>query len=352
MGQADGSFYATPEFVYFGPRTNEKTKKVTTADVNGDGLSDVIIANNNWDSGGNNTGGLALILGRSNSANPNHKTEVICEAEFIFNGFRANDNFAHSLTGVGDINDDGCEEFAAGAKESDQQANNGGEIRIFWGFGKAGCPSDITITSLASGVGTSRGGSALAGGHDIDGDNIPDIAVGGEDFETADGTDTGIVWLISGDFLRGLASQNEAETTSAPVFHSFGPALTDPQLRIVGTDLEERFGASLIMVPNLESDGRAGILVGHPGSWELDYANAGGASLYRFELNQPGPSGKFSNAPYLRLSGETSSWGSELGLALSAMNHTTGALITVGGYWGLGTGVDQGSAYVIPVTLP
>jgi len=89
--------------------------------------------------------------------------------------------------------------------------------------------------------------------------------------------------------------------------------------------------------------------VGHPGSWEQGYPDAGGASLYRFTLAAGGAPTGFGASPFLTLSGETTSWSSELGTEVAALAHPGGPLLAIGGLWGQGAGLDQGSAYVLSV---
>ena len=92
-----------------------------------------------------------------------------------------------------------------------------------------------------------------------------------------------------------------------------------------------------------------GVLVGHPGSWEQGYPDAGCASLYRFTLAEGGAPTGFGASPFLTLSGETPSWSSELGTEVAALAHPGGPLLAIGGLWGQGAGLDQGSAYVLSV---
>ena len=119
----------------------------------------------------NNAGGVAFISGRPKR--DSGKTIVISEDLFI-RGRRSND---YRLGFSGDLNGDGCDEIAverlANVGRSDQ-----GIVRIIFGFGGPGCPSDPEMVALASGVTNSRAGYALSGGMDVDGDMIPDLVVG------------------------------------------------------------------------------------------------------------------------------------------------------------------------------
>ena len=345
-GKADGEFTATPGFVYFPSEKNDELRRVASADVNGDGLSDVLLGSTEWDGAQGNTGGVRVVFGRAGAVGIGTRTEVICDADFTFHGSNKDDKLGESLTSAGDLNGDGCDEFAAGSELSDRGNRNQGEVRIFWGAGGVGCPSAVKVTSLLSGDKDSKAGAALAGGHDVDGDSIPDLVVGGDEHLLDDGTKAGAVWLLSGSYLAGLPSQSANGAQSAPTFEGFGDAAGSARLRLEGQTLMERFGASLFLVPNLESDGRAGVLVGRPGAREMGYPNAGGAWLYRYTLPQGADPGGFAAEPALKLTGEVTGWETELGSALSAASTGAGNLLMVGGYWGKGAGVDAGSAYV------
>ena len=79
---------------------------------------------------------------------------------------------------LADLDGDGCDEVAVGAPEEANTHPAQGVIRIMWGAGGLGCPASVEVTLLALEGADTRAGVALAGGGDVDGDGIGDLAVG------------------------------------------------------------------------------------------------------------------------------------------------------------------------------
>jgi hypothetical protein len=132
----------------------------SAGDVNGDGYDDLLIGASGYDV--NNGGSVYLYSG---------KTGALLGA--IYNPGLAGDNFGCSVSGAGDLNGDGKDDFIVGARYNDAGGSNAGRVYLF--SGATGFPLLCTLTGEAIG---DYFGWSVAGGGDVDRNGIPDIVVG------------------------------------------------------------------------------------------------------------------------------------------------------------------------------
>ena len=104
-------------------------------DINGDGFSDFVAGGPDWDRQGANTaGGFSVVLGRPKDSSG--KPNIICANALDFVGLAASDYLVHGgLTSLGDVNQDGCDDFAVGARAEDIPTGSQGSARVFFGWG-------------------------------------------------------------------------------------------------------------------------------------------------------------------------------------------------------------------------
>ncbi|MCU0728125.1 MAG: integrin alpha, partial [Planctomycetes bacterium] len=93
------------------------------------------------------------------------------EAELVLTvkGDAASDNMGTSVAWVGDVDADGYNDFAGGARGG---ASNNGSVRVYSG------QDGSTIYTFTGDAWGDRFGRAVSGAGDVDGDGCPDIAVG------------------------------------------------------------------------------------------------------------------------------------------------------------------------------
>ncbi len=263
-----------PTFAIVGADENGRIETVAGGfDFDDDGFDDLVLGSRRLGV----TGGFALVRGRPSDADG---IRVICSAERWL-GVSAGSRLGSSVTAVGDVDGDGCDELAVGADGDQLGQDAQGSVRVMFGYGPR-CPGhrEPEVVTLVSGVSGDQLGLALAGGGDVDGDGVPDLAMSGR---IADGT--GAVWLASGAWL---AAQPRDPAVELPLQETTRVRL-EAATRFSGTLPDRPLGTSLAMVEH-PSQRRALVAVGHPagdvggvlgagGGWLLGYDAAGRPSL-------------------------------------------------------------------------
>jgi hypothetical protein len=246
----EGGFDAEPHFMYFGHQISQLLEFVVSGDFDGDGLADLVVGSRSWDrpgaSTGDNAGGIDVVLGRARQAGG--VTTIACEpAQRVF-GDRASDAFASALATLGDLDGDGCDDFAVGVPGSDIPVTNGGAVEVFLGGGASCAAMALRRFSLVSSAASSNVGSDLHAA-DIDGDGLMELAVAGVTHRVG-GLAAGGVWVVRGATLASLAAgavpvDGMAAAPRTPLFGAGGAS--DVMLEASSTG--ESFGMGLALVP-------------------------------------------------------------------------------------------------------
>jgi hypothetical protein len=211
-----GTPNAGAAFLFFGPLTSERelrfadVKLVGEAaedfagawvsgdlDLDGDGYADVAVGANREHTNGVDAGAVYLVHG------PVSGTESLAHADVKLLGEAAGDKAGLVVDGIGDLDGDGLDELIITAPYADDVERDAGAVYL------------VTAAELEAGtmelgdavqklVGAAPehyvGWSASAAG-DIDGDGLPDVAVGAPG-EAHGGTAAGGVFLLLGESLR------------------------------------------------------------------------------------------------------------------------------------------------------
>lgn len=324
-GKADGTVASEPSFVIFGPETSQLMDSVAgDIDVDGDGRADLILGGYRWDAGGTNAGGHMVIRGRA--ADP-ERIVAICTPSTRMNGDENNGYHGWAVTGIGDLNGDGCDEYAVGSPAADPSGRtNAGEVRVIFPACGAEHPSQ-QIVRLYGNDNNAYGGRALAGGADVDGDGKPDLLVGLPRYRDERG-EIGRVILVTGAYIMDLLENRGRNGLLLSPFSS-------ARLNVDGTSPGEGLGSSVALI---RRDGGGGLAVlGGPQGAIAGRVDTGGALVY-----DVGASG-FATAPRLWVSGETLG-DSNLGAAVAAARAAGGAFLAVGAPYST-AGPSSGRAY-------
>lgn len=238
---------------------------VSSADMNGDGIDDLIIGARNHDPPTRTNGGAVYIFYGNTTRLTG--TPGIGSASVKLLGSAAGEGAGTVVTGVGDLNNDGFDDLAVGCATT----SDGGRGRVYVVYGSASLASgNLTNHTWFVGqtpkVGANEGdqlGVSIAGG-DIDGDGFSDLVLGApyRDRTTAPtAQDAGAVFILYG---------------TASALSAGAKTLTDLHLA-EGSTASGLAGYSLAAGGDTNGDGAAELLIGAPGT----SSNAGATYLYQ-----------------------------------------------------------------------
>jgi len=339
-----------PAFIWFGPTTGAYLQSVAGGDFDfdGDGVDDLIVGQDRL---ANGSGAVHVIYGRSKPASVPTITNL-CEPgdSWSWEGVENGSGLGYSVAPLGDLDDDGCDEFAAGAPGSDLGFSNQGAVYIFFGGGPncTGHPEQRMMV-LSPSHSNNSAGYSLGSGVDVDSDGHPDLAVGSpgmRDFLDRPGG----AWFITSTHLRGLAS-DPGLPVLASVVSDEDDITTEPFT--LGTGIigfhgqvhEAKLGESVALVPPYEPGALGGVIAGAALSNLAGVERSGGARLHLFDPLSF--DGSIEAKPSLVFGGETAASDGLIGQSMSVGVIDGTVYAAVGGYRGDGIGLDTGSLYVV-----
>jgi FG-GAP repeat protein len=202
------------------------------------------------------------------------------------NGTHSGDRFGGALSGAGDVNGDGYQDFLVGAPGARGAAGITGTVSLFLGL--ADSITDVPDLVLEGETGGDEFGFAVARAGDVNGDGYDDFVVGAPSNDGS-GLDAGRVYL----FLGG------------------GTVSPSPVRSWDGDLASSRFGAALAGGFDFNRDGFSDFAAGAPGS-NLGANRAGQVKIYLGASS----SAAIQQPPAFRFAGDQANWA--LGWSLHA----------------------------------
>ncbi|MBI4694392.1 MAG: FG-GAP repeat protein [Gammaproteobacteria bacterium] len=221
-------------------------------DVNGDGLADFGIG---VESG---SGTVHVVYGRAEGFGQTLDLANLDAASGMTITGVAGTRFGAALAAIGDIDGDGCDDFAIGAPEARVKAAlPSGEVDVV--FGARDLPGRLTAGELQGVHGfrllgdgaATHAGAALASAGDYNGDGYADLLIGAPGSTSAD---TGRAYVVFGH-AGGYPSTLELAQLASGI----------EGLTIHGNTPGSRLGASVGRAGDIDGDGLPEIVIGAPG---------------------------------------------------------------------------------------
>ncbi|CAB5501617.1 hypothetical protein THERMOT_1455, partial [Bathymodiolus thermophilus thioautotrophic gill symbiont] len=217
----------------------------SAGDVNGDGLSDLIVGAYAADSGQENTGKTFVVFGKKDTNAVNLSSITAGIGGFVINGENAWDFSSYSISLAGDVNGDGLSDLIIGAYGAN--LNNMLNVgRTYVVFGKADNAaidlSDITLGMggfIIDGENSDRSGFSVSSAGDVNGDGLDDLIVGAPKANS-----------VAGKSYVVFGKTNTAAVKLSDVSNGIGSAghaidFQGNQSEYIGTSADELFVAGL-----------------------------------------------------------------------------------------------------------
>ena len=230
----------------------------SAGDINKDGIDDIIVGASTAGVTGTFSGGAYVIYGKTEGLGTIDLSKLTDSQGFALGG-RPYDNVGYSVSGIGDVNGDGIDDFAVAAPGYDFQSPLGASYSMSnagAAFVVYGNKDGLTTFNMSTGMGT-KGftiigpaavvnlGYSVSEAGDVNGDGIADLIVGGQ--KTEDGK--GAAYVIYGK--AGV----HADVALASLTAETG-------FKIVGAAAGDQAGYSVSSAGDVNGDGIDDLLVG------------------------------------------------------------------------------------------
>jgi hypothetical protein len=260
-----------PKFVVCGPPvTNARVGREVAGgfDLNADGYDDLLLSNWDWNS---QRGQVWYVLGHP-ATDPYALTCMSESVHLLGTGVTTSDFLGWGIGGA-DLNGDGCDDAVASAYNDDAPGKaNSGAVHVWLGWGGPSCPAQRVHVTLYGAVANDNVGYRLAFPGDMNGDGVPELAVGSSGYGT---TNVGAVLLYDGAALRGmLADAQEGDTFSLTSGLLAGQLLQPDRLP------NTLFAHGLQAAGDLNGDGLGDLIVGERFANVFGVLRRGAAYVY------------------------------------------------------------------------
>ena len=220
-------------------------------DVDGDGLTDLLIGALGNEEVGPMAGQTYLVLGRETGW---ASATDLGSADGSFLGEAGDDQSAYAMAGAGDVNGDGLADFMIGAPENGEAEHQAGQVYLLlggtspWGMDTDLGNADASFLGEES---SARAGNALAGAGDVNGDGLDDLVIGAAESGEG-GSLAGQVYLVMGR-TAGWAMDTD---------------LGDADASFLGEAVGDGAGCAVAGAGDVDGDGLADLLIGASGNGE------------------------------------------------------------------------------------
>jgi len=237
-------------------------------DINGDGIDDFIIGADLADPGGRFEAGQSYVVFGTQAGLPAAVELSALDGTngFALNGINAGDVSSVSVSGAGDINNDGIDDLIIGANGADPSGRtDAGQSYVVFGS-QAAFPAVLELSTLdgtngfaLNGINNNdRSGRSVSGVGDVNGDGIDDILIGANGADPAGRNGAGQSYVVFGSQAAFAAT---LELSALDGTNGFA---------LNGIQANDNSGRSVSGAGDVNGDGSADILIG------ADLADPGG----------------------------------------------------------------------------
>lgn len=244
-------------------------------DLDGDGVEDLAVGASADDDGTVDRGAIWILFLNANGTVKSHQ-KISEDQGWPGNHLATRDFFGTSCAPLGDLDGDGLTDLAVGATFDDDGNLNQGAVWVLFLNANGTVKDHQKISETAGGFTgvldpDDRFGSALASPGDLDGDGLPDLAVGASLDDDGPSGGSGAVWILFLDVDGRVKSHQKISPTAGG---------------FTGTlERNDNFGFALELAGDLDGNGVGDLFVGAPLS--SDGATHAG-SLWLLLLNSDG----------------------------------------------------------------
>jgi len=250
----------TGGFVIRGQANNDQLGDAVTraGDVNDDGLNDIIVGLPRGNANGNNSGGAAVVFGKSSGTVVEVSTLTNGVGGWVAFGVAAGDLAGTAVSGGQDVNGDGGADVVVGANLGDKVGvgpiNNTGAAYVLFDSTRNSALQLSTINagtgngfSIFGAVANENSGIAVSLTGDMNGDGLAEIVVGA----SAANASRGHTYVIFG-------KSSTTPVQASNIINGTGGFV------IFGTAPDDLSGLFVSRVGDMNGDGRADLIVGAP----------------------------------------------------------------------------------------
>ena len=330
-----------PAFTFYLPFAGQTVESVTGGlDLNGDGFDDLVVGTRLADPASRTDAGAFAVIFGGRRADSMGRTIVLCAADLVREGDVANMQLGASLAGIPDVNGDGCDELAVGARNLTLPgAAVTGAVDVVFGWRRMTdtasptCPTSPEVVRLSPSLANSLAGSAVAGG-DADGDGLGDLLIGAPGHRSGALT-VGRAYLVTGAYLASIRSATGVQRLASG---------SDPPIFLEGLGARDALGTSVAFVPGVSSGGRDGVAFSAPEDDLTGARLSGSVRVHRVALEG---GVRIEPTALAVMGGETARPSSAHGEVVRAFRTATHVHVVVGAPVASALSSDWGASYVL-----